>query len=91
MFTARVMYMTKTITAVYGHCLDTSQTSTTLDTRTYLCTLYTMLTIVCGCTRVYASTNADLGAYAHRNIISIYGNFQEIHSKCILLASANVR
>ena len=39
--------------------------------------------------RVYASTNADLGAYAHGNI-SIYGNFQEIHSKCILLASADV-
>ena len=41
--------------------------------------------------RVYAPTNADLGAYAHRNIISIYGNFQEIHSKCILLASADLR
>ena len=41
--------------------------------------------------QVYASTNADLGAYAHRNIIAIYGNFQEIHSKCILLASADVR
>ena len=51
MFTAWVMYMTKTITAVYGHCIDTSQTCTTLDTRTDLCTLYTMLTIVRGCTR----------------------------------------
>ena len=51
MFTARVMYMAKTITSVYGHCIDTSQTSTTLDTRTCLCTLYTMLTIVGECTR----------------------------------------
>ena len=50
--TARVMYMymTKTITSVYGHCIDTSQTSTTLNTRTCLYTLYTMLTIVRGCT-----------------------------------------
>ena len=50
--TARVMYMymTKTITTVYGHCIDTSQTSTTLHTRTCLYTLYTMLTIVRGCT-----------------------------------------
>ena len=41
--------------------------------------------------RVYAPANADLGAYAHGNI-SIYGNFQVIliHSKCILLASADV-
>ena len=38
--------------------------------------------------RVYAPTNADLGVYAHGNI-SIYGNFQVIHSKCILLASAD--
>ena len=47
--TARVMYMymTNTITSVYGHCIDTSQTSTTLHTRTCL---YTMLTIVRGCT-----------------------------------------
>ena len=37
--------------------------------------------------RVYAPANADLGAYAHGNI-STYGNFQVIHSKCILLASA---
>ena len=50
MFTARVMYMAKTITSEYGHCIDTSQTSTTLDTRTCLCTLYTMLTIMRGCT-----------------------------------------
>ena len=50
MFTARVMYMTKTITSVYGHCIDTSQKSTTLHTRTCLYTLYTMLTIVRGCT-----------------------------------------
>ena len=49
--TARVMYMTTTITSVYGHCIDTAQTSTTLDTRTCLGTLYTMLTIVRGCTR----------------------------------------
>ena len=51
MFTARVMYMAKTITSEYGSCIDTSQTSTTLDTRTCLCTLYTMLTIVRECTR----------------------------------------
>ena len=51
MFTAWIMYMAKTITSVYGHCIDTSQTSTTLDTRTCLCTLYTMLTIVRDCTR----------------------------------------
>ena len=51
MFTARVMYMAKTITSVYGHCIDKSQTSTTLDILTCLCTLYTMSIIVRGCTR----------------------------------------
>ena len=38
---------------------------------------------------MYVPTNADLGAYAHRNI-SMYGNFQVMHSKCILLTSADV-
>ena len=54
--TARVMYTTKTITSVYGHCIDTSQTSTTLHTRTCLCTLYN----VNYSARVYAHANVDL-------------------------------
>ena len=40
------IYILYTITSVYGHCIDTSQTSTTLQTRTCLYTLYTILTIV---------------------------------------------